>query len=76
VSSLRLPWVSRTAYELALSQLAAAQERNDRLVEAISQAESKAPVVMPRQPVILEPSDGGWFTHLKRNLVVTNVKEN
>jgi type II secretory pathway pseudopilin PulG len=38
------------------------QERNDRLVEAISQSKSGAPVVMPRQPVELEASAGWWDT--------------
>lgn len=38
------------------------QERNDRLVEAVSQSKAGAPVLMPRQPVSLEPSAGWWDT--------------
>lgn len=59
---MKWPWVSRTAYDLALSQLAALQERNDRLVEAASQSKAGAPVIMPRQPVELEPGAGWWDT--------------
>ena len=61
MSSWRWPLVSRTAYELALKQLAALQERNDRLVEAVSRSEANAAVVMPHQVVVeLEPASG-WF---------------
>jgi hypothetical protein len=55
---MRLPWVSIVAYDLALAQLAALQERNDRLVEAVSQP--GAVVTMPRQVVEIEPSVGWW----------------
>lgn len=58
-----LPWVSRTAYELALRQIHDLQERNDRLVEAVSRSEANAPVIMPHvAPVELEPSSGWWDT--------------
>lgn len=60
---MRWPWVSRAAYELALQQLKAAQERNDRLVEAVSQSQANAPVIMPHQaPVTLEDGGGWWDT--------------
>ena len=57
---MKLPWVSRTAYELALAQLRELRERNDRLTEAVSRANGATEVVMPRTPVVLE-SSSGWF---------------
>lgn len=57
---MHLPFVSREAYELALRQIAALQERNDRLVEAVSRTEANAPVLLPHQPQELEPSSGWW----------------
>ena len=60
---MRWPWVSRVAYDLALAQIAALQERNDRLVEAVSQRkDGGAPVMMPRPPVNIEPASGWWDT--------------
>jgi hypothetical protein len=56
----RWPWVSREAYNLALQSIATLQERNDRLVEAVSRSEGKSSVLLPQQPLPLEPS-AGWF---------------
>lgn len=55
------PWVSRLAYELLEKQVAQLQERNDRLIEAVSRPEANAPVLMPHPTVeIIEPASG-WF---------------
>lgn len=71
---MRLPWVSRLAFDEVRKQRDGLQERNDRLVEAISNADAKAPVVLPRQPVILERA-AGWFDHIRPIAAATN-KEN
>ena len=63
---IRWPFVSRTAYELALAQLRETRERNDRLTEAVSRSKGTAEVVMPQQPVTLEFSDG-WFDTKRRD---------
>jgi hypothetical protein len=61
VSKVRWPWVSRLAYDLALKMVADLQARNDRLVEALSRhGDGHAEVMMPRQPVVVEPASGWW----------------
>ena len=72
---MRLPWVSRLAFDEVVKQRDGLLERNDRLVEAISQSESRAPVVMPRQPVILERGSG-WFDSIRNVVAATPIKEN
>ena len=57
---MKLPWVSRTAYDLALEQLRELRERNDRLTEAVSRAKGVAEVMMPQPPVTVEFSPGWW----------------
>lgn len=58
---MKLPWVSRTAYELALQQLRELRARNDRLTEAVSRAkDGTTEVMMPREAQPLEVSHG-WF---------------
>lgn len=51
-----------TRVEDLKAMLATAQERNDRLVEAVSRPESNAPVMLPRPPVEIEAGAGWWDT--------------
>lgn len=71
---MRWPWVSRLAFDVVVKQRDGLQERNDRLVEAISNADTKAPVVLPRTPVIIEKSSG-WWDHFRDTRMAT-IKEN
>ena len=57
----RWPWVSRRAFDIVVAQNRELQERNDRLVEAVSRPEANAPVIMPHEVTMAVEPAAGWF---------------